>query len=290
MPDLIRLISGDTEVTLAPAIGGGIAAFRWRGRNIMRAATPEMLAAGDPLGLAAFPLVPFSNRIAHGRFVWERRTVQLPLNFGDHPHAIHGFGWQAPWRVEAADAVSARLGYDYHGGAWPWPFAARQDFAVADDGFTLTLSVTNLGDTPMPSGLGLHPYWPNPAETRLQTVAQGWFATDAFVMPLAQIDATASDLSAWLHRAKTTDHVFHGCDGRLTLGWPTHSVEMTAGPRADWMVVYAPADDTICAVEPVTHPTDALNDPKRPGIHILAPGETQALTIRYRVRPSDTSA
>ncbi len=289
MSDLIHLAVGDTELDLAPAIGGGIAAFRWRGRDVMRAATPEVLAAGDPLGLAAFPLVPFSNRIAHGRFVWEGRTVQLPLNFGDHPHAIHGFGWQAPWRVETADGASARLAYDYPGGAWPWPFAARQVFAMHGDGFTLQLSVTNLGDTPMPSGLGLHPYWPNPAETTLHASAAGWFVTDAFIMPLRRVDVASDDWSAWLHRAQTTDHVFHGCEGRLMLGWPDHRVEMSAGPGADWMVVYAPADNSICAVEPVTHPTDALNDPAHPGVRILAPGETQTLTITYRVSAPDTS-
>src|SRR5690606_38666718 len=120
----------DYELVLAPQVGGGIAAFRFRGEDVMRPASDEALEARDPLGLSSFPLVPFSNRIAQGRFRFGGRAVELPPNFGDHPHAIHGQGWQNPWEVAEAGEASARLIYDHPADAWPWAYRATQRFQL----------------------------------------------------------------------------------------------------------------------------------------------------------------
>ena len=47
---------------------------------------------------AAFPLVPYSNRIRAGRFSFRGRAVVEPLNRPPERHAIHGHGWQARWQ------------------------------------------------------------------------------------------------------------------------------------------------------------------------------------------------
>lgn len=281
----MRLAAGDTELVLAPEAGGGIARFRWRGIDVMRPAADAAVAARDPLGLACFPLVPYSNRIAHGRFVWDGREVRLPRNFGAHPHAIHGLGWQAPWAVAASSATSATLTCAHDGSIWPWAFDTGQDFTVVDDGFDVALSVTNRGATDMPAGLGLHPYFPNPPATRLTAALDGWWRTDAFVMPLDHVAEARDDWSHRLHAAGTTDHVFTGLHGPVVLDWPTHRVMFTASANAQWLVVYAPAGDSITAVEPVTQPTDALNLSGQPGVARLAPGETLTLAAAYRVQP-----
>ena len=49
----------------------------------------------DPLQFASFPLVPFSNRIADGRFEWDGEQIEIDPNFAPEPHAIHGVGWPA---------------------------------------------------------------------------------------------------------------------------------------------------------------------------------------------------
>lgn len=281
----LRLAAGDTELDLAPAVGGSIAAFRWRGRDIMRAATPAALAQRDPLGMGAFPLVPYSNRIAHGRFDWDGRRVILPLNVAE-PNSLHGFGWQTPWAASTVTATTARLTYVHVAGAWPWDFVATQDFVVQPDGIDWVIAVTNHGATPMPAGLGLHPYFPNPAGTRLVARTEGWWRTDADVMPVAYVEDPSTDLTLRLHPADAdTDTVFAGFGGDARIEWPDGiAVDIVAGPAARWMVVWAPVGDSVTAVEAVTHPTDALNAPGHPGIATIAAGETFALGTSYRVR------
>lgn len=283
--NLLTLSRGDTGLTLAPDAGGGIAGFRWRGIEVMRPASAAALADRDQRGLASFPLVPWSNRIAHGRFAFDGRDVALPPNFGDHPHAIHGHGWQAPWRVATQDESAATLVFDHEAADWPWAYRAEQMFTLADDGFDVRLSVENRSDRRMPAGLGHHPYFPRTPDMRLRARLDGWWATDGFVMPTAHVAEARGDWSDKLHAATTTDNVFSGWDGRARIEWPARglALEMTAGAAARWLVVYAPTDEPIACIEAVTHPTDAINDPARPGIVMLEPGERFGLDTRFRV-------
>lgn len=283
---MIRLASGDTEVDLAPEAGGGIARFHWRGQPVMRDALPGAVEARDPLGLSAFPLVPYSNRIAFGRFDWDGTRVQLPPNMPPSPHSIHGLGWHRPWAASAVTTSTARLTYVHVADAWPWDFVATQDFVVQPNGLDWVIAVTHHSATTMPAGLGLHPYFPNPAGTRLMARTEGWWHTDTWVMPTDYVVDPSTDLTARLHPAAAdTDNVFAGFGGDAKIIWPDgRSLDIIAGPAARWMVVYAPAGDTITAVEAVTHPTDALNTPGHPGIASLAPGETLALGTSYRLR------
>jgi aldose 1-epimerase len=282
---LLTLTDGTLEAVVAPACGGGLAALRFEGADVMRPADAAALAARDPLGLACFPLVPWSNRIALGRFAFGGREILLPPNMGDHPHAIHGHGWRCPWQVVAADAHTAALVFDHALGRWPWRYRATQRLTVADGVLTIELAVENRAETPMPAGLGLHPYFPRTPGMTLHARLDGWWETDALVMPVAlhEVEPRA-DWSGWLHRAETTDNVFTGWDGRARLVWPERglALDMTCSDAAGWMVVYAPTDAPIACIEGVTHPTDALNDPALPGVRILAPGETFALTTRFR--------
>lgn len=107
------LAAAGWEAVLVPDRGGAIAALRFEDTDIFRPA-PEN--ARDPLDMACFPLVPYANRIAHGRFGWKGATHSLPRNFGDHPHCLHGLGWQRPWRIEESSGDGATLVHAHDGG------------------------------------------------------------------------------------------------------------------------------------------------------------------------------
>ena len=68
---------------LAGAGAGDGAIVGWTPRAAARPDAGCRLS-GNVRGLACFPLVPFSNRIAQGRFHWDAHLMDR--NFGDHPH------------------------------------------------------------------------------------------------------------------------------------------------------------------------------------------------------------
>src|SRR5947209_7338157 len=115
---LIELTAGDYRLVLAPEIGGAIARFDWQRQPLMRAGFGRSV-----LEAACFPLVPFSNRIAYGRFKAGERQVRLSANFPgvDHLHPLHGFGWLAAWTPVSTGPMHAILRHSYESGEWPWP-------------------------------------------------------------------------------------------------------------------------------------------------------------------------
>ena len=81
---------------MLPETGGGLAAFNWIGAGgplpLMRS-LPAGVTTPEPNALACYPLVPWSNRIGHGRFSFEGNTFQLAPNYPPEPYPIHGDGW-----------------------------------------------------------------------------------------------------------------------------------------------------------------------------------------------------
>jgi aldose 1-epimerase len=56
---------------------------------------------------------------------------------------------------------------DIEASGWPWTFNALQTLKLDRHGLKIELSITNTDAQPMPAGLGLHPFSPAPAGTRL---------------------------------------------------------------------------------------------------------------------------
>ena len=89
-----NLVAADWRATLLPDLGGAIGSLAFKGHEILR---PTPAGASDVLQTACFPLVPYANRIAHGRFTFDGAVIQLPVPARFAPHAIHGIGWQRAW-------------------------------------------------------------------------------------------------------------------------------------------------------------------------------------------------
>ena len=305
--DLLKLESGELRVALAPGVGGSIAAFQrhWREngheRSVdwLRPATPEALAASDPLSMGSFPLVPFCNRLRNGRASYEGRQIRFPPNHPkeDSPHPLHGLGWQQPWDLISRSAAEATLGLEVPATeAWPWRFSSRQHFSVSDQELAVRMSVTNRDTAAMPAGIGHHPYFPHLPGTRLRTRTTAMWRADAEVMPTAlePTDAVQRLHAGVLLSELDLDNNFVGWERSLRVDWPAdaagaaRSLRMEAQAPLDYFVLYCPSGyDYFCA-EPVSQCTDWLNlmphyTSEQLGGHRLAPGET--LEVRFVLRP-----
>lgn len=67
--------------------------------------------------------------------------------------------------------------------------------------------------------------------------------------------------------------------------WPNHSVEIRADALFTQLVVYIPQDAQFFCVEPVSHPTNAINSGA--GMTIVAPGERISGMVRFALIRSD---
>jgi aldose 1-epimerase len=275
------LESDTTRLTLDPQRGGAIRDFDWRGQAIFRR-TPVM-AGDDPFDMACFPMVPFVNRVAHGRFSFRGREVQLARNWSEDPHPLHGHGWRARWEVVSTSSSSATLRFDGGGNEWPWSYRCEQRFQLLPDELAIELAIENLGDMPMPAMLGLHPYFHQAARAQLHARLPRVWMTDSAALPVREIatpTAWRMDPARPIH-ALALDHCFSGWDGVAALQWPDRSV--TIGARhCSHLHVYAPPGRDFFCIEPQSAVPGALGRDAGDAA-VVAPGRRFAIQVGFAI-------
>lgn len=278
---LLSLRAGVLAVDLAPSVGGVIARFAVDGADLLRPMPAEALAAAKASAASAYPLVPYSNRIANGRLEVDGKAYRLAPNWPGSVHPMHGEGWSRPWQVAASDAVSATLVQDYEAsGSWPFRYRARQDFRLDAGGLAIGLAVENLEPRPVPAGLGLHPFFVRDADTTLALRATAVWLGDREVLPVERVAVPPG----WSHdpsRPVVTglDNCFDGWDGAATIAWPRRGwrLDLRASAPFRHAVVYTPPGRDYFCVEPVSHANGAIAATR------LAAGATLSGTIDFRL-------
>ncbi len=291
--ELVTLRSATMHLEIAPAIGGSIARFGsitdGARTDWFRPATPDALARRDPLGMACFPLVPFSNRIRDGAFRFAGRDVRLSHGFA---HALHGHGWLAAWQI--IDRADDRLTLALARPADDWPFAyrAQQAFQLTPDSLAVTLSVENTGSTPMPVGIGLHPYFMRTPRTTLTAQTGRIWETDAAILPtrLAEPGPARALGKGLAVDTIALDNCYADWTRSAVIDWPERRMRMTmrATGELTFIVVYTPTGADFFCAEPVTNATDAFNLAAQgrtdTGMCILAPGHAMRSTVTFLAR------
>jgi aldose 1-epimerase len=293
--ETLTLASGLLHLQVAPAAGGALTRF-WREPEasgppleLLRPASSEALARGDPFAMASFPLVPYSNRIRDGRFTFGGRAVSQARNRPPDRHPLHGHGWQAAWRLVSLTRNAAVLEYRHAADAWPWAYRATQRLTLTPRELTVELALTSEADTPMPAGLGHHPYVPRTPRTMLTAAVERIWLTDDEILPVALVEPeTGRDPCAGLAvDAQALDNCFTGWGGQAVVTWPERNASLTiaAGPPFGCLVVYTPPGRDFFCVEPVSHVTDAFNmaaaGDAGTGMQVLAPGATLRSTATF---------
>jgi len=291
--DIVELACGPLTATLAPQIGGSIASFRFAGPegsfDLMRPAVP---GADDPLQMASFPLVPFSNRIGQGQLAWRGRVITLPRDPAEPRHALHGHGWRNPWEVIAQSGDSATLLFEYAAADWPWDYSSRQEIQLTADALTVDLSITNESHEEMPCGFGLHPYFPRVPGTRILSRARGVLLNHDDMRPREVVEPPPEgwglDGDGLLLDKVWLDNCYTGWQDPAVIVWPDRPVRLRleADGNFGYFVVYNPLLDYFCA-EAVSQINDSFNmealGRRNTGMKVLAPGETVVSRTTFRV-------
>jgi aldose 1-epimerase len=253
---------------ILPGVGGSIGFFRGKTlagqwADILRPATPAAIRGKDPLGMGSFPLFPLSNRIANAAFNWAGKTYRFQPNLPPEPHSIHGDSWYRPWTVEHVGYDRIEISHTTINGDFPIKYRAAQEFTLASNRMTVTLSLQNLHDEKMPFGLGLHPYFIITPQTTITTRNPQVWLTGPDAIPEKNVATPAAwDMSRGLNvNGVSMDNCFTGGDGKVVVSWPENrcALEMTADLPMHNLVVYIPAHHHFFCAELVSNATAALN-------------------------------
>lgn len=145
---------GEQRATIVE-VGGGIREYEVGGRNVLNP-YPESEICDGAHGA---PLIPWPNRLADGRYRFDRVSYQVPLTEPAKDNAIHGFMMWRPWRAAEQEPERVVMAAEL----LPMPFYPfRLDLRIAyelsEGGLTVTTTAENSGDRACPFGHGQHPY------------------------------------------------------------------------------------------------------------------------------------
>ncbi len=284
MTPIIEITAGQSRCSIAPELGGSIAGWSVLGQPMLRQTSAAEIASGKRLGLSSFPLVPWSNRIGAGRFVWGGHEVSITPNFAPEPHAIHGVGWNDIWQMEAQSANSATLTLDHKGDPrWPWAFSARQILTVKEEGLTIAMSAQNNASEAAPLGFGHHPYFDQQGASLWFNAKRVWMNDDDRLPTGSEIPSGMFDFSReGALGGRAVDHCFAGWNGKARIAWEGRPLGLLITSDLPAAVVYIPEGEDRFCFEPVPHSNNALNctnaDPPMP---VVAPGGKFKAVIRF---------
>lgn len=302
MTDIVALENDHWQVGLVPATGGSVAYARvliagdWV--DVLRPTPHDSL--GDWGSTASFPLVPWSNRVAKGRFAWAGRDYQLRINFADGT-AIHGTGLEFPWKVAEATATSAVLEFvsrDVYGVNFPWPFTARFSYELDGERFAWQMDITNDAHETFPAGLGHHPYFVrNLTDVHGEVIGAGaqlqLNCTEAYpeegriptgppvpatgVVDFRQLRQLGTNFVDTCYTGRTSSTL-------ATVEYPgALTVDVEAGALLEHAVVYIPVGEPFWALEPVSNVNDGFNieaaGGQGSGVFLVQPGETRSTSF-----------
>jgi aldose 1-epimerase len=288
--DTFSLENDFQRLELAPSLGAAITAWEWKtaggGAPLLR---PWNRKTPDRYTTACFPLIPWSNRITAGGFEVDGKHYPVKPNREGEAYPIHGDGWLQPWTVEGRthDRVTLTLESDRFDDN-PYTYRGVMHIALLDDGMTIDLSATHLGEAPLPYGLGLHPYFPRDGRTRLRARADGVWLSGDDPIPVRH---TSEFPAGWDYNQPSPldgdliDNGFSGWDGEALIEWPDRklSLRMTMLPNSGFSLLFRPPGQAYFCFEPITHPIDAFHMPGRPGMAMLKRGDTVGFSTRFCV-------
>jgi aldose 1-epimerase len=281
----IFLRDGDITVGVAPDCGGALSRFDVRTRgtvvDILRPITDQDSPARCSSSASCFPLVPYGGRLREGRFEFEGRLYQFPLNAAPERHSSHGDGWSREWALNHLDRRSAIMSLDADASA-PFQYRCTQSVSIAGNRVRIVLSAQNVGTQRIPLGWGLHPYFANRSEANVKAVVPLRWRWDREMMPVA-LEANA-DAPGFLRGQRVGElpiaAEYADWDGCAAIDWPTRGirVDLETTPPLRHAVVWIPVGEQFFCFEPISHATDAHNRQATPlpgdDILVLEPAAT----------------
>ncbi|MBX7104082.1 MAG: aldose 1-epimerase [Gemmataceae bacterium] len=292
--EVVVLSAGGAEAELWPGLGGNCVRWSAPGLGDLLFSPPLDELAGRPTRGGIPVLFPFPNRIRAGKYAFAGMSYQLPLNDSTNQHAIHGFTPRSPWRHDGATmrfAIAAdapdRLP------VWPGNLELDVTWSLSASALAADIVVRNPGDSPVPFGLGLHPYLKLAgAEDRLTVPADRlWELVDCLPTGTTlELDSTHDIRKPRPVGGLKLDDVYTGLIGstrdglrltgrldRIDNVW----IETRATEGFREAVVFTPPHGQAVCVEPYTCATDAANLQPEAGWRILKAGEKWVGRVKW---------
>jgi aldose 1-epimerase len=226
-------------------------------------------------------LLPFPNRLDKGKYSFEGKDYQFPINEPANDNAIHGFVFTKPFELSSKinnDSVTIICSYDYQGtyDHYPFPFRVEASYRLQKDQLQVTHKIMNSGLSDMPVGYGWHPYFTYPSG--LNNVELTMDACEEILLTERQLPTGEFRTCTDFKEGSSLSEVHLDAGYRM----PEKSWEVKLNTDLDRLIVkginskyiqlFTPAENDSIAIEPMSCGIDVFNSGE--GLLILRKGES----------------
>lgn len=150
----VELTFEDQRVVVV-GVGGGLRRYYAGERSVLDGYSVYVICSSG----RGQVLAPWPNRIQDGSYEFDGRRYQLPIDEPERQNAIHGLVRWSEWWVAEQRAERAMLEHRlYPTPGYPFTLDLRVEYSVGEDGLTVRVEGTNMGEDACPYGFGMHPY------------------------------------------------------------------------------------------------------------------------------------
>ena len=269
--------AGGIEVAFVPEAGMVGCSLRQGGHELLgqrgglRTYVRERSTMGIPL------LHPWANRVAERRFPVAGREVDLdkaphPVAVDQNGLPIHGLlaaakGWAVERHQESAAGGLLEGSFDFAAdqgllAAFPFPHELRIEAVLSGPALTLSTTVRASGDTAVPVSFGYHPYFQLPGVARsaweLELPVSEGIELDSLYLPTGRRKPATVEPGPLGGRTFDDSYVVSDPGAPFAISGGGRRIEVRFGSGYPVARVYAPDDDDVVALEPMTAPTNTL--------------------------------
>ncbi len=295
----IAIAHGDQRAVITE-VGATLRTFVKGGVSVVEGFTADEI----PDGARGQLLYPWPNRLAPEPWSFSGRIAVPSVDEHSTGTAIHGLVRWRPFLIDQVNQNRCVLSLVLHPSP-EYPFLSEVAVAyhLGSLGLTVTTTVTNRDDVPIPVGVGFHPYLAVTTSTiegtDLEVPANAFVATDERLLPTGEIlPVRGHDLDFTVaksvngHRLDVTyTELVRDDTGLATVKIRDSQggqVELEVDRTFPYIQLYSGEDlsrgrrRTAIAVEPMTCPPEALRSGK--DVIVLEPGQHWAGSWRLRRR------
>lgn len=238
-------------------------------------------------------LFPYPNRLQDGRYVFEGKSYQLPVNEPATNNQLHGLLFNAPFEVVSAQAsgeeaiIKLRHDYDGQEAGYPFPFSFEVVYRYFGHGLEVSFQVNNTGEGRLPFGIGWHPYF----QIDGHPVADHVFRCD----DLEEVELGDRSLPTGRRRLLDFSRFElheHKLDNAYQLKSPNITYDLLTGDglvlsisatgELDYLQLFTPDGGQTIAIEPMSCNVNALNN--KEGLKTLDSGSTFRCNVNLELK------
>lgn len=290
---MLELKAGQNQVGIYPALGGAIGYWLCKDTPIFYPIVNSHLAKCKNQIIAAYPLLPYSNRIADGKFEFEGRKYQLEANAANGKDSIHGNAWNREWDLESFAEHKATLSLVHDPlkdgkKQWPFSYKAKLKYTLYENGLSVYMRFENTDRCNQPVGLGFHPYFPRRNFVEVGFSAKTLWNNDENGLPQGRMSNNGRwsfDQMRPLCKSEHLDNCYAGWDRFAFIRWK-HSnayLTVTSSRVFEHLILSNPESAPYFTLEPASNMNNAINMPEISdrGLTILKPGQVLKGDIFY---------